>query len=266
MDDLCTFNPCLEPVWMDGYCRFHRSQIEYGTNLSPQPMHKIMWLVSVADGIDPGRDEHGCIVWPFSRNPGGYGFVSRRFNGKMSGTNASRLLCELIHGVPPDDGQVWEAAHECGRGRQACVTPEHLTWKTRSENEADKVRHDTIAHGARNPNARLTEDKVREILLDDRKAEEIAVDYGVTRVSVSRIKRGGAWRRVYDQVIAEGHTVAVQPTGGRSGLENHNAALTSEEVAEIRASSERVVVLAERYQTSESTVRTIRRGESRVGG
>lgn len=50
--------------------------------------------------------------------------------------NAARLMCELIHGAPPNDGQLWEASHLCDESNWLCVCPDHLIWETKRENMA----------------------------------------------------------------------------------------------------------------------------------
>jgi hypothetical protein len=49
----------------------------------------------------------------------------------------ARLFCEWQHGPPPTPGH--EAGHTCPDGENAlCVSPHHLTWMTRTENERHK--------------------------------------------------------------------------------------------------------------------------------
>lgn len=196
---------------MDGYCRFHGAQMVIGQGSVSRSLGALIWLVAAADGFEHERDARGCMSWPFNRNTGGYGVLSREYGGRPSTTNASRWLCEMVHGLPPDDGQEWFAAHTCGRGRQGCVTPEHLEWKTRDDNEYDRVFHGSIPRGERSVSAVLTEADVRAILVDPRTALAIAKDYGVTNVTVSRLKQGQGWRHVYDQVVAEGLAIPIHP-------------------------------------------------------
>lgn len=256
-NDYCALDHCFFPPWKDRYCRLHRAQIEYSGELSLSPLAKLMWLMAVADGADIERNERGCITWPFSASSGGYGVIARKFGDKLSMTPASRWLCEMVHGTPPDDGVERYAAHLCGRGRQGCVTPDHLQWKTQADNEADKIIHDTVQYGERSRSAKITSQQARAILLDDRPGWQVAADYGLAEHSVNKIKRGETWRRVYDEVVADGLTVARRPRGAR-GSTNSQAKLSTEQVQEIRASKERVKVLALRYGVSESGISAIR--------
>lgn len=52
--------------------------------------------------------------------------------------NACRLMCLLIHGEPPNDGQLWEASHLC-EDNWLCCNPDHLLWETKKENMARRA-------------------------------------------------------------------------------------------------------------------------------
>lgn len=216
-DDICAFPNCPSPAWTDGWCHHHGAKIISGKKLIRRDYGRLIWLIAAADGFEHPRDSHGCFIWPYARNKGGYGVIMRDFGNGPTGTNAGRWLCEMIHGPAPADGQTWVAAHGCGRGRQGCVTPEHLAWRTHIENEFDRMRHGKIRRGERNNKAKLTEADVRAILLDRRIAAEIAHDYGVSHTAVSNIKSGATWRHVYVAVVAEGLEVHVHKSGGVLG-------------------------------------------------
>lgn len=133
-------------------------------------------------------DGDDCLLWPFA-TAFGYGkiFVEGRLR------TVSRLVCEHANGPPPTPRH--EAAHQCGRGREGCVTKRHLSWKTSAENKADKVAHGTDNRGARHPMAVLTEGQVRMILrlkgrLSQRKIAELV---GVGQPQISFIHSGKAW-------------------------------------------------------------------------
>lgn len=222
-DNLCSFAHCVSPPFSDGgLCAFHASQLVVGAPLSLQHQGRAMWLLAVADGYDPGRDGHGCITWPFRSSSGGYGVVGCRVDGKPSMTPASRLLCRIVHGDPPDDGQEWFAAHECGRGSQRCVTPGHLTWKTREDNEADKERHGTVGLGGRNGNAVLTKAMVVEILTADETSFDLAKRFPASARTIRRIRAGTAWSHVMAELVANGVQVYRSTTGAQPGDRNSN--------------------------------------------
>lgn len=257
----CAFDPCVSPPsGGTEWCYYHRAQLAYGAELSIEPLATVMWLREVAAGYDPGRDEHGCIIWPFpTKSPSGYGQTNRVVNGKLRSYVASRWLCEMVHGNPPTADE-WHAAHSCGRGNHGCTTAEHLSWKTPPDNNADKKLHGTQAMGEDHFWATMTDAQVRAIILDPRPPHLVAPEYGIRPQQVSRLKRGDRWRHIYDELVAEGAEIPRGAVGGYR-LDGSPARLITEEVARaILASDELPRVLAERYDTSLSNVRAIKKG------
>lgn len=96
----------------------------------------------------------------------------------------ARLLAQNIH-----------AAHSCGKGSSGCVAKRHLSWKTPSENEADKLVHGTSPRGARCGTAKLTEAEIREIrmLKGYVPQREIAEMYETSQGHVSGILSEQKW-------------------------------------------------------------------------
>lgn len=133
-----------------------------------------------------------CVIWPFSKTPGGYGQMH------VDGVSVivSRRLCEEVNGPPPTPKH--QAAHSCGRGLEGCVTQSHLSWKTRKENEADKLLHGTHNRGEKHPLAKLNSDQVMEILAlggSDTK-KNIAKRFGISSTSVFKILSGETWKHI----------------------------------------------------------------------
>jgi len=76
----------------------------------------------------------GCWEWTAALNPGGYGRLRARDNGKRVMLLAHRLSYELHSGEIPDGMQIDHACHN-----KACVKPSHLrpaTNKQNGENQA----------------------------------------------------------------------------------------------------------------------------------
>lgn len=147
----CKFAGCKNLSHRVGYCSAHERQLARGINLTPitEPKDVLGWLEdhSVSDSDQ-------CLIWPFARNKGGYGNLF--FNGRY--TNAHRMMCELSKGPPPFAKA--DAAHSCLNGRNGCVNPNHLSWKTRKDNEKDKIVHGTKLLGEALAWSRLTESQV----------------------------------------------------------------------------------------------------------
>lgn len=93
-----------------------------------------------------------CLIWPFSTIKGYAG---------LGGRYVHRILCTEEFGPAPTPEH--EAAHSCGKGHLACVAKSHISWKTPSMNQMDRVRHGTSNRGERHPRSKLTEAAVLEI-------------------------------------------------------------------------------------------------------
>lgn len=143
---------------------------------------RFLWLVERADIADGD-----CLIWPFYRNPNGYG----QFGHLGTQHWAHRMMCELANGTPPTPKH--EASHSCGRGNQGCVHPKHLKWKTKVENRADCAIHGTEVRVRGGSNkGRLTVDQVDEIrsLKGIERQVDLAARFGISWQSVSMIQRG----------------------------------------------------------------------------
>ena len=111
------------------------------------------WLWILEHATYAGDD---CLIWPFNRVRG-YGTLT--VNSRS--WRASRLMCTLVNGEAPS--RQHEAAHSCGRGHEGCMTPNHLSWKTRSENQLDRREHGTKIEGWWGNKGKLTPAQVDEI-------------------------------------------------------------------------------------------------------
>lgn len=135
-----------------------------------------------------GPDE--CWPWLARRNATGYG----EFWHANTMAKAHRFALSLKLGRDLAPGEC--ACHSCDN--RACVNSAHLWVGTKTENNEDrdrKGRQRTLvgeSHGA----ARLTEDDVRAIRGSALPAKSLATRYGVTVVSISRIRRRIQWGHV----------------------------------------------------------------------
>lgn len=181
---VCSVAGCGKPHRAHGYCGGHANRfLKHGDPLGGKAPNgePMSWLVRHS-----AYEHEECLRWPYGRDSNGYGRVGKD-------QVASRLMCTLAHGEPPEPR--YEAAHNCGNGHLGCVNPKHLRWKTPSENQMDRVAHGTSNRGTQHGNAALTEDVVREVrrLKPGRTAKEVAALTGVPATSVYNIANGHRW-------------------------------------------------------------------------
>ena len=123
------------------------------------------------------------------KNKDGYSKI--KINGKM--VFLHRYIYEECFGFIPNDMIV---RHKCDN--PSCINPEHLQLGTHKDNMCDKKdrkRGRTCDRkGEKNTQAKLTKEQVYMIRKDNRKQREIALDYGVSRQLISKIKTNKRWR------------------------------------------------------------------------
>lgn len=136
-----------------------------------------------------------CLAWPYATNSSGYGLAV--VNGVQ--TLASRWMCILAHGEPSPK---YEAAHSCGNGHLECVNPRHLSWKTPTENCADKRVHGTLNRGERNGKTKLTPDDILAIRNAPPDLVALMKQYGVSKGCISKIRSGSRWTHVDREATA----------------------------------------------------------------
>jgi hypothetical protein len=137
------------------------------------------------------QQSNRCWEWTGYKNAKGYGVMNIR--GKR--VLAHRFAYERIAEVP--DGMC--VLHHCDN--PACVRFKHLFLGTKADNNADmteKGRRAPMPHlqGTRNHAARLTEDAVRTIRQSTESGPVLATRYGVTRVTISAIRRRLIWNHL----------------------------------------------------------------------
>lgn len=184
----CTIDGCCKPLLAKGLCNSHYRRLQrHGSPMGGGTPNGVpmKWIEDVALPFS-GDD---CLIWPFSRNPAGYGLV--RKNGVSH--NAHRVVCIMAIGNPPKPK--YEASHICGNGHLGCVNPKHLRWDTRAGNQSDRVGHGTHNRGEMQGSSRLTTADVRIIrdLRKDMPATEAAKRFGVSKWHIYDIRSRRAW-------------------------------------------------------------------------
>ena len=185
---ICAIEGCGKPLRKRGWCeshykrwRRHGDPMGGGTYCNE--------LRRFFQGVVLRFKGSECLIWPYTRNRSGY--AQMRWDGRPQ--NVHRLVCEAVYGPPPTPQH--EAAHNCGKGHEGCVTPRHAYWATPVENQADKIRHGTHNRGKRHPMAKLCEDDVLEIraLHGKLPERELARRFGVSGTQINNIHRRKSW-------------------------------------------------------------------------
>lgn len=187
----CSHHSCDRDAIARGLCGKHyqkwnksnRHLVSYQASAG----EPLKWL---QDHVSYSSDE--CLKWPFAYYPTGYGLINLNpLNKKSKATMASRYMCFLANGNPPTKD--YQAAHSCGNGHKGCVNPKHLSWKTRSDNEKDKIIHGTSNRGSGNGQSILDEEKVIQIRNSTKNRGLIAEEFGVSLSTVYDIKSKRSW-------------------------------------------------------------------------
>lgn len=184
----CSVDGCNKKHKAIGFCGQHWYRFKkYGDPLGGGTFwgEPLKFLTSV---INYDGDE--CIAFPYCKTKG-YG--KTEVNGVE--IYAHRFVCEQVNGPAPTDQH--QAAHSCGNGNKACVTPRHLYWATHTENQADRVEHGTHNRGKRQWMCRLNEAQVTEIRSRNGRqtSAEVAAEFAISARHVRGIwsRRTWAW-------------------------------------------------------------------------
>lgn len=135
----------------------------------------------------------GCWLWTGQKSEMGHGRLEDKMNGRQV-LIAHRISWELHFGPVPDGLCV---LHDCDN--PPCVNPSHLFLGTRTDNSDDKVSKNRQAKGVAFPQARLTDELVRELRqrrLSGATCYQLARETGISRSVISRAVNGVTWRHV----------------------------------------------------------------------
>lgn len=178
----------------------------------------------------------GCLLWDqVATKPRQYGNLEH--DGRM--ISAHRFSYQTFVGPIPAGMHI---CHRCDV--PACANPEHLFLGTAGDNMADKCAKGRQPKGEQIHAAKLTEAQVIAIRADTRLPRIIAPEYGVNPQTIREVQKGGDWR----------HLPLSRP------YRRHNAKLTAEQVAAIRADPRLHREIAADYGVHFGTVSEIKRG------
>lgn len=133
-----------------------------------------------------------CRLWTGAQQKG-YG--SLKWEGRHAG--AHRLAWQIEKGPIPDGLLV---CHNCPSGdNPLCINVDHLWLGTDATNAADRDRKGrlVVPPGRFVWPKKLTQEKARAVFNAIGKHTDIAQSFGVTRVTVSMIKRKKTWRHIH---------------------------------------------------------------------
>ena len=152
------------------------------------------WSKVDKDGPTMSHMDSNCWVWTAGKSGNGYGYI--RVNGKLMGAHSAGWLLQT--GEEPTF-----LRHRCDN--RLCVRASHLIDGEYAEqhrlNMQDMVDRGRCSRpkGEKNGRARLTESLVKEIrrrYADGELQRTLAMDYGVTGVTIGLIVRRKRWAHV----------------------------------------------------------------------
>ncbi len=152
---------------------------------------------------DVVRISTGAILRPAPRNGSGYLAVSLWESGKGRSWFVHQIVALTFHGPRPSPKH--DASHDDGNKLNNDFT--NIRWKTKVENERDKIRHGTHIRGERNGFAKLSDAQVAEIKtivatlpkstgrcrLKKGALPELARKYGVTASRIRALLHPNHW-------------------------------------------------------------------------
>lgn len=185
----CNFNECDRLAVCRGYCDKHYRRLlkrgdvnDFGSRIvdegnAEKRFHKKYKI-----------NEHGCWIWIGGTRPNNKGVhYPRHWNDEKKSIGAHRFSYELINGKIPNKMYV---CHKCDV--PLCVNPDHLFIGTHKENMNDMVKKGRSYTGAgenKKGVAKLTNAQALEIRKSKLSQSKLAIYYGVSQTTISRIKR-----------------------------------------------------------------------------
>ncbi len=249
---VCCIKGCDEPTVALGLCNKHwRRNKAYGSPVAFKS-HSGMFRGKSAEErfwVNISFEDDDCWLWHGGTDKDGYGI----FKGDVEGKTYKRAhrFSYALHKGRIKKGLV--VMHSCDT--PGCVNPDHLSLGSNLDNMRDKIAKGRarVATGEDAGQAILTEEQVKEILLDPRPYTKLAAEYGVHTQTISSIKNQDSWK----------HIGLTPVKGNRESPRRGKSNKLNEEIVRIIRSSEAPQKdLAARYGVSVQTICDIRKRRS----
>lgn len=143
----------------------------------------------------------GCWLWTGVMAPSGYGHFRMGTDPREPQVGAHRASWILHHGSIPKGMMV---CHRCDN--RLCVNPDHLFLGSAKDNMRDAAskgrmnwknpQRPGLPRGERHHSSKLKGENVIAIRASKKKGIELAAEYGVAPITISRIRRGIIWSHV----------------------------------------------------------------------
>lgn len=194
----CSVDRCTNAHYSSGFCLSHYNRNRrYGTPLAGAKCHRKpsvpVTLDFLFDQCIP-EPNSGCWIWLSGASDLGYGRI--QFNGRTIGAHrASYILSRGLSSLPSEI----HICHKCDN--PSCINPDHLFAGTAKDNMQDCLRKGrqkpSFIRGEQCHASVLNAEQVSAIKSDaTRTHAAIAREYGVSRITVSRIRNGLQWRHI----------------------------------------------------------------------
>lgn len=142
--------------------------------------------------LPEAADSNGCLNWIGHATERGYGMLKIRAGFTV---RSHRFAYYLAHG---EFDQSMNVLHTCDNPR--CVNPLHLFLGTTKDNSDDMVTKGRSLKGERNPESKLTNTIVADILLRYRGGmatpKQLSEEFGVTYNCINLIVTRKSWRHI----------------------------------------------------------------------
>lgn len=141
--------------------------------------------------INPNRLYGGKMLSPVPLKKDGYLVVSLCGTALKVQHGLHQVVAQAFYGLPPDG---YVCCHNNGI-KEDCRS-ENLRWGTLLDNSNDKALHGTLPLGSDSPNSKLNEHQVKIIRESPENTVELGRRFGVSNVTIGRIKKRITWRHI----------------------------------------------------------------------